>query len=152
MVAYCAANPRGAANEGEPTMIRNKLALAAVALAGALGAGLAQARDDVRFLVTIGTPAPVVAAAPAYVPAYVATGAYGYRAPEYRTPWDRDHDRVPNRYDRRAYSPRGDRDHDGIPNRYDRVYNPRWDRDGDGLANWRDPHPDRYDGRRDWRR
>lgn len=30
---------------------------------------------------------------------------------------------------------RGDRDHDGIPNRYDR------DRDGDGIRNRRDRHP-----------
>ena len=29
-----------------------------------------------------------------------------------------------------------DRDHDGIPNRFDR------DRDNDGVPNWRDRHPD----------
>lgn len=57
---------------------------------------------------------------------------------------DRDHDGIPNRYDRhddrrdhrgdhRGY---GDRDHDGIPNRYDR------DRDGDGVPNRYDAHPD----------
>lgn len=45
--------------------------------------------------------------------------------------WDRD--------DRREYHHgrgRGDRDHDGIPNRYDR------DRDGDGVPNRYDHHPD----------
>jgi hypothetical protein len=57
---------------------------------------------------------------------------------------DRDHDGIPNRYDRHddrrdhrgdrhGY---GDRDHDGIPNRYDR------DRDGDGVPNRYDAHPD----------
>ena len=130
-------------------MIRNKLAIAAVALVGALGAGLAQARDDVRFSVTIGAPAPVYATGPAYV----AAPGYGYYPAPARqaTPWDRDGDGIPNRRDR-VYNPRWDRDGDGIPNRYDRVYNPRWDRDGDGIVNWRDPHPNHYDGRRDWRR
>jgi hypothetical protein len=56
--------------------------------------------------------------------------------------YDRDHDGIPNRYDR-VYNPRWDRDGDGIPNRYDRVYNPRWDRDGDGVPN----RYDRYDNR-----
>jgi hypothetical protein len=45
--------------------------------------------------------------------------------------WDRD--------DRREYHHgrgRGDRDHDGVPNRYDR------DRDGDGVPNRYDHHPD----------
>ena len=40
---------------------------------------------------------------------------------------------------------RWDRDHDGIPNRYDRVDN-RWgygDRDHDGIPNRRDPRDDR---------
>ena len=61
---------------------------------------------------------------------------------------DRDHDGIPNRYDRhdnrvdyrndhrgdhRGY---GDKDHDGVPNRYDR------DRDGDGVPNRFDRRPD----------
>ncbi len=42
---------------------------------------------------------------------------------------DRDHDGVPDRYDR-------DRDNDGVPNRFDR------DRDGDGVPNRYDRRPD----------
>lgn len=39
---------------------------------------------------------------------------------------DRDHDGIPNRYDRRDdRGPWGDRDHDGIPNKYDRHDNRR---------------------------
>jgi hypothetical protein len=65
---------------------------------------------------------------------------------------DRDHDGVPNRYDRhdnragyrddhrndyRGHNRgRGDQDHDGVPNRYDR------DRDGDGVSNRNDRRPD----------
>jgi hypothetical protein len=130
-------------------MIRNKLAIAAVALVGALGAGLAQARDDVRFSVTIGAPAPVYATGPAYV----AGPAYGYdTAPVRRvTPWDRDGDGIPNRYDR-VYNPRSDRDGDGMRDRHEHIRHTRWDRDGDGIPNWRDPHPDRYDGRTGWQR
>lgn len=55
-------------------------------------------------------------------------GAYG----------DRDHDGVPNRYDRdnRRFGPYGDLDRDGIQNQHDR------DRDGDGIRNNRDRYPD----------
>jgi len=68
---------------------------------------------------------------------------------------DRDHDGIPNRYDRhdghagyrddRGHNRgdnrghgggRGDKDHDGVPNRYDR------DRDGDGVPNRVDRQPD----------
>jgi len=127
------------------------LAIAAVALAGAVGTTFAEARDrsDVQFSVQIGQPA---------------YGGWVQPAPVVRPAWgyDRDHDGIPNRYDR-VYNPRWDRDGDGIPNRYDRVYNPRWDRDGDGVPNRydrydnrghdrdRDGIPDRYD-RRDDRR
>ena len=128
------------------------LAIAAVALAGAVGTTFAEARDrsDVQFSVQIGQPA---------------YGGWVQPAPVVRPAWgygDRDHDGIPNRYDR-VYNPRGDRDGDGIPNRYDRVYNPSWDRDGDGIPNRydrydnrghdrdRDGIPDRYD-RRDDRR
>jgi hypothetical protein len=57
---------------------------------------------------------------------------------------DRDHDGVPNRYDRHDNrgdhrgngGGHGDKDHDGVPNRYDR------DRDGDGVPNRYDRRPD----------
>ena len=88
------------------------LAIVAVALAGAVGTTFAEARDrtDVQFSVQIGQPA---------------YGGWVQPAPVVRPVW--------------GY----DRDHDGIPNRYDRVYNPRWDRDGDGIPN----RYDRHDGR-----
>ena len=126
-------------------MYGKKIAIVAVALAGVLGAGLAEARDrsDVQLSLTIGAPAFL----PAYGPAVEV-----YR-PALRphvvlqrpTHWDRDGDGIPNRYDR-VYNPRWDRDGDGVPNRYDRVYNPRWDRDGDGVPNRYDRHPNRPDG------
>jgi hypothetical protein len=96
-----------------------KLAVAAVAFVGILGAGLAEARgrDDVQWSVTIGAPAPVYFGAPVLVQG----GGYHHG----------------HRYHRPAFR---DADRDGIPNRYDRVYNPRWDRDGDGV-------PNRYDRR-----
>jgi hypothetical protein len=109
------------------------------ALAGLLGAGLAQARghEGVQASVTIGAPALVQVHDRPYP-------AYGQRAPAYRgyqyqqpNRWDRDGDGIPNRYDR-IYNPRWDRDGDGIPNRYDRRDNLRHDRDGDGIPNWRD--------------
>ena len=105
-----------------------KLAIVSLALAGALAAASAEARDrdDVRWSVTIGSPAWSVHATPAYGPAFVARPYHRYDERSYRHP---------NRWDR---------DRDGIPNRYDRVYNPPWDRDGDGV-------PNRYD-RRDDRR
>ena len=144
-------------------MIRTPLAIAAIALAGTFGAGVAQARghDDARVSVTIGAPVvPAFATGPTYVAGGYGHGYdYGYRtAPAYRaTPWDRDGDGIPNRVDR-VYNPRWDRDGDGIPNRFDRVYNPRWDRDGDGIPNRVDRHPNRpdrgtpgyHDGRGGW--
>ena len=128
------------------------LAIAAVALAGAVGTTFAEARDrpDVQFSVQVGPPA---------------YGGWVQPAPVVRPGWgysDRDRDGIPDRYDR-VYNPRWDIDGDGIPNRYDRVYNPRWDVDGDGIPNRydrfdnrghdrdRDGIPDRYD-RRDDRR
>jgi hypothetical protein len=104
-----------------------KLAILAVAFAGTLGVGLAEARgrDDVQWSVTIGHPSPVWVGQPVHV--------YGAPVRSY------DHG-----YDRSRGSRRWDADRDGIPNRYDRVYNPRWDRDGDGIPN----RYDRYDNRR----
>jgi hypothetical protein len=110
------------------------LAAAAVAL-GAFGAATAaHARSDVFF--TIGLPGPAyVQPAPVYVqpsqyyvqpaPVYERRGAWG----------DRDHDGVPNAYDRydnryrhnphyrnaNLYGPYGDLDRDGVPNRFDRA-------------------------------
>ena len=40
------------------------------------------------------------------------------------------------RWDKQRYAARGDRDHDGVPNQYDR------DRDGDGVRNKDDHAPD----------
>ena len=106
-----------------------KMAIVAVALAGALGAGLAQARDrdDVQWSVTIGNPVPYYGRGVEVVRPYVP--ARPYREVQRPTRWDRDGD--------------------GIPNRYDRVYNPPWDRDGDGIPNRYDRHDGRRDGRYD---
>ena len=115
-------------------MNRKHLAIAAVTLAGALGAGLAQAHDrgDVQWSVTIGNPVPSV---------WVGQPAYGYGAPA----WSGSYERAHRGY---AHPSRWDRDGDGIPNRYDRVYNPRWDRDGDGIPNRYDRRDNRYRGHR----
>lgn len=93
---------------------------AAWAMAGALGAGTAQAGTaDLQWSIVIGTP------------------VYAQPAPRYRLP-AAGHPRV-------AYlqPTRWDRDGDGIPNHRDRLYNPRWDRDGDGIPNRHDRHPGR---------
>lgn len=126
------------------------LAIAAVALAGAVGSTFAEARDrtDVQFSVSVGQPV---------------YGGWAQPVPVVRPiGFDRDRDGIPDRYDS-SYNRRGDRDGDGIPNRYDRLYNPRWDVDGDGIPNRydrvdnrrfdrdRDGIPDRFD-RRDDRR
>ena len=119
------------------------VAALAIAVTGVLGSGMAQARPDVRWSVTIGGPAqfygqPVYSPrepvydepVPVYVqprPVYVQPQHYYYGRPvEYRYPtrWDRDADGIPDRYERR-HGRRGDRE---------------WDRDGDGV-------PDRYDRR-----
>lgn len=121
-------------------MNRKHLALLALATAGTLAAGAANARNpaDVQWSVTIGSPqigvvvgSPTYPAYPArvYTPPVVVAPAYPvygtpYGRPVYRTAWH-------------------DADRDGIPDRYDRVYNPRWDRDGDGIPNRYDRHPNR---------
>ena len=68
--------------------------------------------------------------APAFVPSAAAqvpprNGAWG----------DRDHDGIPNAYDRRDNRQQAwDKDHDGVPNRYDRFDNRKMqDRDHDGV-------------------
>jgi hypothetical protein len=131
-----------------------KIALVAVALAGTLGAGLAEARgrDHVEWSITIGNPAPVYFGAPA--PVFVRPAPIVIGAPVHV--YERGYDRgyyggYHGGYDRsyhHGYRGHGrgfrDADGDGIPNRYDRVYNPRWDRDGDGIPN----RYDRYDNSR----
>ncbi|MFH7041546.1 hypothetical protein ABT392_04415 [Paucibacter sp. JuS9] len=124
--------------------LNRKLALLMVAAAGALSAGLAQARDDVRWAVSVGAPGLGVqvgsdrahgygVAVPVYQPVVEYRRVY-YREP---TRWDRDADGIPDRYERNYYPPRHghghwdrrdyrdhrdyrDRDGDGVPNRYDR--------------------------------
>ena len=122
--------------------------LIVIALAGALATGVAQAAN-VQWSVAIGVPVPLPILWPGHVhppvihsPVPVVVEHHPAYRPVVSPRWDRDGDRVPNRYDR-VYNPRWDRDGDGIPNRYDRVYNPRWDRDGDGIPNWRDAHDGR---------
>src|SRR5829696_7040161 len=112
-------------------MNSKKIAIAAIILAGALGTGLAEARDrdDVHWSVTIGNPAPVYGRGVEVIRPVVPARPY-YRAP---TRWDRDGNGIPNRYDR-VYNPRWDRDGDGIPNRFDHRDNSRHYRDGRGHS------------------
>src|SRR3954470_24454364 len=99
-----------------------KLILAALALTGALGTGLAQARDvDVQWSVTIGSPGGAVYGQPVY-------GGPGYGGPVYSQPYPVVETRpyvvtrpapVIVRSPRYVRETRWDRDGDGIPNRYD---------------------------------
>jgi hypothetical protein len=132
------------------------IATAVLAVAGALGVGMAQAHgSNVQWSVTIGAPVvsvpvpvlpvPVFRPAPVVVvpsPVYGPRYHVGYREP---TRWDRDGDGIPNRYDR-LYNPRWDRDGDGIPNWRDRFDNRRFDRDGDGRYD-RCEHHERHEHR-----
>ena len=124
------------------------IAIAAVALAGAVGSTFAEARDNatVQFSVAIGQPVLGAWVQPVHdVRTYRPIGGWdrdrdgipNHRDRYHNPSWDRDGDGVPNRYDR-VYNPRGDRDRDGIPNHRDPVYNPRGDRDHDGIPNYRD--------------
>ena len=143
---------------------RKLIIVAGLAIAAALSAGVAQARDrnDVQWSVTIGAPFGVPLYSqpypgysqpypvhtqpyPVYSQPYPAYPQRHYRARPYQQPtrWDRDGDGIPNRHDP-VYNPRWDRDGDGIPNRDDRDDHARYDRDGDGIPNWQD----RNDGRR----
>ncbi len=63
---------------------------------------------------------------------------------QYRPAADRDHDGIPNRYDRHDdRGALGDKDHDGIPNAFDHRNDngPRGDRDHDGVPNAFDRNP-----------
>ena len=127
-------------------MSSNKFVIAVLALASALGAGVARAHggDDVQWSVTIGSPVGV----PVYrqlTPIYVQPAPYHMQPPPLSRPrgyqrpthWDHDGDGIPNRRDR-LYNPAWDRDGDGIPNRHDRYNNLRHDHDRDGIPNWHD--------------
>lgn len=105
--------------------VNGKSVLAGLALAGAMAAAAAPAHagSNVQWSVTIGAPLPGLVVRDAYYPHHYP------RPPVVVVP----------RHVGYGY---GDRDHDGVPNRYDRVYNPRWDRDGDGVPNRHDRHPD----------
>ena len=126
--------------------------LIVVALAGALATGMAQAGSDVQWSVSIGfpfglpifPPVPVIRQVPVItqpVPVVIYPApVYWHPAPvahypvyQRPTPWDRDGDGVPNRYDR-VYNPRWDRDGDGVPNRYDRPYRGHHDRDWHAVS------------------
>ena len=144
-------------------MNRKTFIVGALALVGSLAGGVAQARGDVQWSVTIGGPigVPVYSQpypiysqpypvysqpypvytqpAPVYVrpvPVYTQSYPQSYAQP-YPQRW-----RGQVQYQEPT---RWDRDGDGIPNRHDPVYNPRWDRDGDGVPN----RHERHDG---WRR
>lgn len=123
------------------------LAAIALALAGTVAAGAAQAgnRADVQWAVTIGSPQiGVVVGSPAYEQRVYAPQVYAPRV--YAQPvYDQPVYVVPRG---RAYYPTSwqDADRDGIPNRYDRLYNPRWDVDGDGIPNRYDRRDNRRDG------
>ena len=130
-------------------MNSRKLIVFALALAGVLSVGLAQARDhnDVQWSVTIGAPIGVPLYSQPYPVYSQPVPVYAQPYPAYSQPYPVF---APRHYPQRQYQQptRWDRDGDGIPNRYDRYDrdNPRdhagRDRDGDGIPNWQD----RYDG------
>jgi hypothetical protein len=102
------------------------IAVAALALGAVGAASAAHARSDVFF--SIGVPGAYVSNAPVYVqpqPVYVAPPVYQYEQPVYygntgvTYVYERDHHRH-WRHDHR-FGPYGDRDHDGVPNRFDRA-------------------------------
>ena len=139
----------------------SKLAALSLALAGSLGAGLAQAHANVQWSLSIAGPIGVSLysapyAAPVYTQPYaepVYTQPYAapvysqpYAAPVYTQPYAAPFYTRPVMVQAPVYVHTGygrgwhDRDGDGIPNRFDHRYNPRWDRDGDGLPNRYDHH------------
>ena len=80
------------------------LVTAALASAGALGVGAAQAQGvDVQWSVTLGTPIYYAQPAPVYTrpaPGSWQPAWYPQRGYHQPTRWDRDRDGIPNRYDR----------------------------------------------------
>ena len=134
-------------------MSSKKFIVGAMVLFGALAATAVQARTDVQWSVTVGTPVGVPVYGHPYpvharpVPVIVQQPiGHGYYRPV--TYWDRDGDGIPNRFDR-VFNPHWDRDGDGVPNRYDRHddhyrHVGGHDRDRDGIPNWQDRHDDRY--------
>jgi hypothetical protein len=105
------------------------IAVAALALGAVGAASAAHARSDVFF--SIGIPGAYVSNAPVYVqpqPYYVAPPVVQYQEPVYYNGYygngvtyvyDGGHRRY-WRHDHR-FGPYGDRDHDGVPNRFDRA-------------------------------
>ena len=142
-------------------MNRKTLIVGALALAGSLAAGVAQARGDVQWSVTIGGPigVPVYSQPypvysqpyPVYSQPYPVYSqpypVYLRPVPVYSQPYPQ-HWRGHVQYQEPT---RWDRDGDGIPNRHDRLYNPRWDRDGDGVPNRQEGY-ERYERHDGWRR
>lgn len=137
--------------------MKKLLTFAAAAATLLMGAGAAQARDNVYWSIGIHAPAypgsigvnvgnaprwsaPVYAPAPVYVvpaPVYV-TPAPVYGPPPVVVYEPRYGHRRPSRDWR-------DHDRDGIPNWRDRRDDRDWrDRDRDGVPNWRDRRDDRW--------
>ena len=100
------------------------IAVAALALGAVGAASAAHARSDVFF--SIGVPGAYVSNAPVYVqprPVYVAPPVYQYEQPAYygnsgvTYVYERDH----RRHWQHRHGGYRDRDHDGVPNRFDRA-------------------------------
>ena len=156
-------------------MNRKTLIVGALALAGSLAAGVAQARGDVQWSVTIGGPIGVPVYSQPYpvysqpypvysqpypvysqpYPVYSQPApVYSQPAPVYLRPVPVYSQPYPQRWRGHVQyqePTRWDRDGDGIPNRHDRLYNPRWDRDGDGVPNRQEGY-ERYERHDGWRR
>ena len=127
------------------------IALAALAVAATLSAGVAQARGpvDVQWQVSIGAPwggypvqGGVVVSSPAYQPAPVYYSAPQYQpAPVYYS--------APKYLPAPVYLPERVR----VVPRYGRDYGQpvRWDVDGDGIPNRYDRDGRNSHGHRDWR-
>ena len=133
-------------------MIRKNLIVGALALSGVFAAGLAQARDNVQWSVSIGVPVGV----PVYSQPVYSQPVYSQPYPVYSEPapvYVRPAPVVVQQpyWQGRGYSAptRWDRDGDGIADRHDRRDDRRYgqyqyqDRDRDGIPNWRDRHDDR---------
>jgi hypothetical protein len=138
-------NTQGAATVAAPKATKEAImnfktfAAVAVALAGAFGAGLAQARNDVHWSLSLDLPLPplpfvVVRPAPTYpaYPAYPQAPVYEQPAPVYVQP-------APVYYENSGYGR-------PVPV-FTRPHATRWDVDGDGIPNRYDRHDNRYDNR-----